>query len=422
MSVHPLRVAVVGLGSAGPALALLLADAGHDVTVLEREVEPGPVGAGIWLQHLGQQVLDRLGLLDDLRAVSRPVSRVEGRTVDGRVVMDFSYDALPGAVPALGVHRGALFTLLHRALLDSPVRVETGVTVTAVHPAPAGMQVQTPSGSHGIYDLVVGADGSRSAVRRSMGVTVRDHPYAFGALWCVVDDPDLIAGDELHQCLDGTRSYFGVLPTGERQASIFWSTHTRDFANAPAVPAWREQAKRFAGRYEPLLDGVDRLLPASYRDVVVRTPYRTEGGAGAVLVGDAAHAMSPQLGAGTSLALADAWGLHHALATRPTLESALAAYAQDRTAHVRWYQWWTRLMVPVFQSDLTFLALPRDGGFTTVCRDNHDKSEAAVRFPRWACASHDVLIVGSTCSSAYRGETAAPANPAAAPHPGRTLS
>ncbi len=70
--------------------------------------------------------------------------------------------------------------------------------------------------------------------------------------------------------------------------------------------------------------------------------------------------MSPQLGTGTSLALADAWTLHHALATQPTSRRALAAYAAARAAHVRWYQWWTRLMMPVFQSDLTPLAWPRD--------------------------------------------------------------
>ena len=79
-----------------------------------------------------------------------------------------------------------------------------------------------------------------------------------------------------------------------------------------------------------------------------------------MLAGDAAHAMSPQLGTGTSLALADAWTLHHALATQASLPAALAAYAAARAAHVRWYQWWTRLMMPVFQSGLTPLAWPRD--------------------------------------------------------------
>ena len=355
------RVAVVGLGSAGPALATLLADAGHEVTVLEREAEPGAVGAGIWLQHLGQQVLDELGVLDDLRRASRTVSRVHGLTVGGRTVMDFGYADLPGAVPALGVHRGVLFDLLRRRLARSDAELRCGVTVTGVRPGPAGTVVSTASGDLGPYDLVVGADGARSVVRRELGVAVRDHPYRYGALWAVVDDPDRLAGAELRQVLDGTRRYFGVLPTGSTQASIFWSAPTD--ARSPDLATWRDEARPFAGPCEPLLERVERLLPAHYRDVVVRTPYRVAEGGAAVLVGDAAHAMSPQLGAGTSLALADAWSLHRALsdpATRPELATALAAYARDRAAHVRWYQWWTRLMMPVFQSGLTPLALPRD--------------------------------------------------------------
>ena len=65
-----MRVAIVGLGMAGSTLACLLADRGLDVELLEQEDDPRPVGAGIWLQQMGQQVLDRLGLLAPLRAQS----------------------------------------------------------------------------------------------------------------------------------------------------------------------------------------------------------------------------------------------------------------------------------------------------------------------------------------------------------------
>ena len=58
--------------------------------------------------------------------------------------------------------------------------------------------------------------------------------------------------------------------------------------------------------------------------------------------------------------MARAWCRLHALTTSPSLPAALAAYASARAAHVRWYQWWTRLMMPVFQSSLTPLAGPRD--------------------------------------------------------------
>lgn len=344
-------------------VAIRLARAGHDVTVLESADVPGPVGAGIWLQELGQQVLDGLGLLDDLRAVSRPVARVDAVTVGGRSVMDFGYADLPGAVPAIGVHRGVLFTLLFEELRRTTARVETAVDVTGVRPGPSGAVVETLSGDLGPFDLVVGADGSQSVVRDSLRVTVRDHAYSYGAWWALLDDPDGLAGDVLYQCLDGTDRYLGVLPTGDRQASIFWSAKVTGSgaAGASDVAGWRREATPFLrDRYEPLLGEVTELLEARYRDVVVRTPFRVSGRAAAVLVGDAAHAMSPQLGAGTSLALADAWSLCHELDVGTDLRTALARHAASRRTHVRWYSWWTRLMMPVFQSDLAPLALPRD--------------------------------------------------------------
>jgi 2-polyprenyl-6-methoxyphenol hydroxylase-like FAD-dependent oxidoreductase len=362
------RIAVIGLGMAGSTLACLLADRGLDVTVIEQEDDPRPVGAGIWLQHMGQQVLDRLGLLDDLRAASRTVARVDIRTSTGRPLLAMAYDDVPGEVPALGVHRGTLFTLLHEAVLARGVPVELGVPVTGVRPVAGGLAVETAHGDHGTYDLVVGCDGSRSKVRHSMNVTVRDHAYEYGALWAIVDDPDELATDCLFQCLRGTRDYLGVLPTGRGRTSLFWSVRSRDMGavQARGLDAWRDEARPLSGDFAPLLDRVDHLLPASYRDVAVRTPFRMTSGAGAVLVGDAAHAMSPQLGTGTSLALADAWTLHHALATHSDLERALTSYAAARAAHVRWYQWWTRLMMPVFQSDLRPLAWPRDALASTM--------------------------------------------------------
>ncbi len=212
---------------------------------------------------------------------------------------------------------------------------------------------------------MIAADGARSRLRGLSGLARKDVGYPYGALWCMVPDPDRLSGDILHQRYDGTRITLGVLPTGIDQASIFWSIRTRDMSRAMARGAagWVEDARRFAGHLSPLLERAadGEVLVARYRDVVVRSPVLVRSGGGLVLIGDAAHAMSPQLGLGASLALADAWTLAACLRARTgDLPSALREYGQARRAHIRYYRWCSRLMTPVFQSGLVPLGWARD--------------------------------------------------------------
>ncbi len=363
-SMRPLRVAVVGCGTAGPALALMLHRDGHDVRLIERVAEPGPVGAGILLQHLGQEVLHRMGLGDTLRAQSPEVTRVDATAMDGRVVMGFDYADLPGGVPGWGVHRGTLLQTLLDAVRAEGVPLETGVTVTAVRPDDRGVVVRTDTAGDRSFDLVIGADGAASVVRRESGLARHDRVYPYGALWAVVDDPEQRGGAALYQRYHGTRHYLGTLPTGLGRSSVFWSIRERDIDSAmtEGVDAWREQARPFAGEHDYLLDRVTHLLPARYRHVGCRQPDRhhPHRDAGVVLLGDAAHGMSPQLGAGGSLALADAWTLAAMLRRHDSVTAALTAYRSQRRAHIRWYAFFSSLMVPAFQSDLDVLAWPRD--------------------------------------------------------------
>src|SRR5262245_6216424 len=124
----PLRIAVVGCGTAGPAAALLLARADHEVEVLERVPDPSPVGAGLLLQPTGMAVLRALGLLDEIERRGARVDRLHGETTTGRVVMDLAYADLEPGLHGLGLHRGALFGALFAAMREQKrVAVRTGV-------------------------------------------------------------------------------------------------------------------------------------------------------------------------------------------------------------------------------------------------------------------------------------------------------
>jgi 2-polyprenyl-6-methoxyphenol hydroxylase-like FAD-dependent oxidoreductase len=368
-----LRIGVVGGATAGAAAALLLARDGHDVTVFERVPSPSAVGAGILLQGVGQRVIAALGPGPELERCSSPVRRVEARTKSGRVVLDFGYaDAAPDAV-GWGVHRGTLFDLLWRSLDAAGIDRETGVAVDGLRIERGRWVLDTTAGERGPFDLVIGADGAESRIRRLSGLATKDARYPYGAIWTIVPDPDGLAGDVLYQRYDGTRVTFGVLPTGAGQASIFWSVPSRQIAAvlAAGAAAWAATIHPYAGARAPLVEraATAGIMGARYRDVVARSPVRIDGTAGLVLLGDAAHAMSPQLGLGASLALADAWTLAACLRAQPRdLAAALSAHAEARRAHVRWYTWCSRFMTPVFQSDLVPIGWARDALFGPVGR------------------------------------------------------
>ena len=129
------------------------------------------------------------------------------------------------------------------------------------------------------------------------------------------------------------------------------------------MSAWKKETLRVAPIAEELVDQItsfDQLTFASYYDVTMPRWHAFAGGAHVVVLGDAAHATSPQLGQGCNLALCDAAALADALAEDRPLADALAGYTHARRAHLAFYQLATRALTPLFQSDLEPLALARD--------------------------------------------------------------
>lgn len=336
-----MRIAIIGCGTGGPAAALLLHRQGHEVVLYERVSDPGPVGAGILLQPTGMEVLRRLGLLQTVLPRGSRVDRLYGRSSYGRVVIDLGYADLRSGLFGLGIHRGALFGALLDAVHAEGIPLRTGVEVEGLDERPDGVIVQGER-----YDRVVVASGARSGLRPP-GARVR--PYPWGALWCVLHAEP--TPHVLTQRFRDTRQMVGMLPSGPGLTSLFWSIR-RD-----ALDAWRAAGldawKRLVAALMPEapLDEIrsaDALVFAPYFDLVAPR-WNT---ARVVWIGDAAHAMSPQLGQGANLALCDAL----ALAEAPDLD----AYSRARRDHLRFYSLASRLLTPFFQSSLPVLAPLRD--------------------------------------------------------------
>lgn len=364
-----MKIAIVGYGTAGQASAILLSGQGHQVTVFEKSPSLGPVGAGFLLQPTGLAVLERMGLAGQALALGQRIDQLQGHTPRGRAVMDMRYTDRREGCFGLGMTRGALFELLRGAHADAP-RVRTGVRITSYDDETHEL-LDDAGGFHGPFDLVVAADGAHSAVRPSCtGNVRRESVYRWGAVWCLLRIDDWAAPTTLLQRYAGTQAMIGMLPVGTRPGhdgrwvTFYWSlpgdqVDAFDDAGVAAMKArvhgiWPEISPHLAH-----LEHAAQLNRARYRDVVLKAPHHAR----LVVIGDAAHAMSPQLGQGVNMALLDAAALADALAVHTDAEAALTAYRKQRHAHVRIYQRMSRWLTPLFQSGYTPLGWCRDAFF-----------------------------------------------------------
>jgi 2-polyprenyl-6-methoxyphenol hydroxylase-like FAD-dependent oxidoreductase len=374
--VRRLNVGIAGAGFAGAAAALFLADRGHSVTLYEEADQPRPVGAGILMQPLGLSVLADLRLLSAALGRGSRVDSLICKTSSGRTVLDLSYRDLFRDWHGLGMHRGALFELLHGQLSLRGVKLVTGASVLGSRLTRSGIRPRLADGSEpGEHQLLVVADGARSALRRTVP-GAQATPYPWGALWFVGRDPDGIFAGSLQQIADNTHTLLGFLPCGAGPqsagdaplVSLFWSLPVRDFARRDFdLGRWKERVLALEPRAEGLVAQItdDRqLLPASYFDVSLP---RFDGER-LVFIGDAAHATSPQLGQGTNLALEDARVLSACVSGASSLAAGLARFDAARRAHVRYYQRASWALTPFFQSDSAPLAWLRDLGMGALCR------------------------------------------------------
>lgn len=361
---HGLSIAIVGAGFAGLASAALLARSGHRVTVFEKFAQAQAVGAGILIQPSGLAAMQRLGIHDAVVARGAQVKHLYGIHPGGQPVVDVRYDHWQAGAYGLGLHRGVLFDALWQAAAQQGVRIQTDHEVTEL--AALGAQ----------HDLTVVADGARSQLRAQTGLAVRERLYPWGAVWAVLDDPAGRYGHTLWQWYRSARQMLGIMPTGltpasggqpgRRVVSLFWSLRADTWAawQAAGLEAFKQQVRALNPDCEDLLGQIQtmgQLTWARYHDVVMPRYHAAR----CVVIGDAAHATSPQLGQGTNLALLDAVALADCLAgcvgegTQP-LTTALARYTAQRKQHLHFYGQASRWLTPLFQSDLRLLPWLRD--------------------------------------------------------------
>jgi 2-polyprenyl-6-methoxyphenol hydroxylase-like FAD-dependent oxidoreductase len=309
------RVLIVGAGIAGLALARALRSHGIACDLIERSAAWSHPGTGMYLPANAVRALDDLGLAAALRDQATEIARQRFLDHRGRLMLEVGLATLwrtPG--PCLAIEHRRLHEILREG-----ISVRVGTTITALHNEGACTRATFNDGSSGFFDLVVGADGVRSWVRTD--VFTGSQPRFVGqASWRFLVD----GFPQISQwtVLLGRGKAFLTVPLGGGRIYCYADVD----AAAPVDPTGGDPAKltelyrEFA---EPVRTIVSEYVRAGGRpyfspiEEVVQEPW-VRGRA--VLIGDAAHAMSPNMAEGAGMALEDALVLAETIAGERPLE------------------------------------------------------------------------------------------------------
>lgn len=311
-----MKIAIVGGGIGGLSLARELALRGMKSTVLERAPQLNPVGAGIIMNPNAMRVLEKNGLADAVRRDSWPYLTRETRDAAGRLLATRDYRPLyesgklaPGAL----VHRAHLLEVLFRSL--PPGTVNFGSSIKNIQSVRA--------------DLVVGADGIHSQVRRDLFGEYKPRYMGYRSHRLVMDN---VADVRCFTEYLGRGQRIGVVPISEKRVYV-WTT----FNSRKENPSGADLARMFAQfTHQPLrrmfaaLPPPPSIITTEIEELWVENWHNEK----AVLLGDAAHAMTPNIGQGAGMAMEDAAVLAEELASGAFIERALANYVRRRKPRV----------------------------------------------------------------------------------------
>ncbi|HKW39562.1 MAG TPA: FAD-dependent monooxygenase [Burkholderiales bacterium] len=306
---------IVGGGIGGLSLARELSLRGLPATVLERAPRLDPVGAGIIMNPNAMAVLERNGLAEEVRRESWPYLTRETRDRDGRLLAlrDYRplYDSGRLARGAL-VHRAHLLDALYRGLPAGTVRF--GVEAQAA---------DIPEGG-----VVVGADGIHSQVRRELFGEVAPRYMGYRSHRLVMDN---VAGVRCFTEYLGRGARVGLVPISATRLYV-WTTFNSPREAPPPDPrgVFSQFGAEAVRRVRAALPPAEEIIVTEIEELTLE---RWTWGR-AVLLGDAVHAMTPNIGQGAGMAMEDAAVLAEELAGAAEIEHALANYVRRRKARV----------------------------------------------------------------------------------------
>ncbi|MGP4026355.1 FAD-dependent monooxygenase [Actinomadura sp. 3N407] len=332
---------VIGGGIAGPATAMALKKAGIEATVYEAYASTAEgVGVTLTIAPNGLNALKIIGAYEAALGIGQPLTR--GQMYDGHGEKIGEFPGLEGLPPSRGLWRDTLCRVLHETAEGQGIRVEYGKRLVDVEESPDAVTARFDDGTTATADVLVGADGIRSTVRRLIDPKAPEPDTTRLLNFGAAADIAVPSDRESSYFVFGKRGFFGYwVQPDDRTAWFANLPHDRPLSSAEARRTSRaDWLARLRELYADDKPCGDILAHTEAGDLVVlgslenmpKVPTWHRGRM--VLVGDSAHAPSSSSGQGASQAIESAVQLARCLRDLPDPQSAFAAYERLRRERV----------------------------------------------------------------------------------------
>ncbi|WP_246213339.1 FAD-dependent oxidoreductase [Kitasatospora viridis] len=308
-----MRVLVVGAGIGGLATVRGLLAAGHEATAYEQAPEPRTTGAAVTVWSGGVGILQELGVRTD--GLGARIDHLENRTHTGERLysIDVSFAARRLGHTSLTSPRRLLLARLAEGLPDGALVYGRRFVRAVEHDK--GVTAHFADGSTAEGDVLVGADGHHSAVRRQLWGHDAARPAGWATWQGLAQGRERITGAHHGLMINGRTGFCGLLPAGPDTLQWWFSFPWSPGDEGPYLPQLRARFAHWAAPVPAVLDGLTESDIEMFPHHTHRVP-RTWGTGRSTLLGDAAHTMPPIVAQGANQALEDAWTLVRLLVTR----------------------------------------------------------------------------------------------------------
>ena len=333
--------AILGGGIAGLTAAIALKQIGIEAPVLEAAPAFRPVGAGIALAANAMSAYQRLGIDRQLIEAGHILRRFTIYDHRGGVLNSVRTDDLEGHPVSLAIHRAELHRVLSSQM--NPGQIVMNKRSKDLSSTASGYKVSFEDGSELDARYLIVAEGIHSVIRNKIAPGTVER-YAGYTCWRGIADNTTLAIDESSETW-GAEGRFGIVPLGGNKA--YWFACKNAAANDAAMQSWGagELEENFRS-YHPPIPSVIRATPDEqilWNDIIDLKPMPRYAFGNLALIGDAAHAATPNMGQGACQAVEDAVILAGCLKNHAGVEDAFTDFQQRRLkrTHAIVRQSWT---------------------------------------------------------------------------------